>query len=80
MYLSLQNFGQIEGNTFNSHIVKIHTSQLNIHSIQALSKSSVGAFCCKRALKQLPKNHVPNRNRSVQVPDGLLAIFYTIER
>ena len=27
MYLSLQNFGQIKGNTLNSHIVKIHTSQ-----------------------------------------------------
>ena len=34
----------------------------------------------QRALKQLPKNRVPNRNQSVQVPDGLLAIFYTIER
>ena len=31
----------------------------------------------QRALKQLPKNRVPNRNQSVQVP---VAIFYTIER
>ena len=38
---------RVNGNTFNSHIVKIHTLQLNIHSIQALSKSSVGVeFYC----------------------------------
>ena len=45
--LSLQNFYQIEGNAFNTHIFKIHTSHFNTQLIQALSKSCVGACCCK---------------------------------